>query len=228
MDIIAEEIDSGKRLTWCNFFVWSLSIFISYFAFLSLRNYYDTLIIYPYNKSFDYLSFFVFLIVVQWFFCVLLFVAWKLAKEDKIKLSDIMFNMVFSTVHGFILCLIVTTVNHDGYMNDLIDENYSNIQKAARLSDKETYYSNLQHEFLVDKKNGNFNALKKYIGRDNDLKSIDNKELTALILSMENIKDNDLLQEFNKIIKDNVVTINEQNEFNNFVLAYQMKKNRGQ
>lgn len=110
---------------------------------------------------------------------------------------------------------------NDIYVNRQTKVAYQELQKIFNISDT-VAYSEFQKEFLKDKNDNNYKDLDKYSKNFDMFKGVDTEKLAGLILSMNNNKDSTLQEKFDGIIADKIVTVQEFNYFNNFVVKQKM------
>jgi hypothetical protein len=112
---------------------------------------------------------------------------------------------------------------NDTYVNKQTKVAYQELQKIFNISDTVTY-SEFQKEFLKDKEANDYKALTKYSKNFDTFKSVDTEKVAVLILAMDTNKDPILQEKFNAIIADKIVTVQEFNEFNYFVVKQKMEQ----
>lgn len=123
---------------------------------------------------------------------------------------------------GVTIGQLLFTVFNDKFIERHTKTAYAEIQRLLNISDDVTY-SRKQLEFINDKKSNNFESLTKYVS-DRDSLAVAGVRATAnLLLAMNENKDPVLQAAFDKIIEDKVVTVQEIDDFNKFVINYKMK-----
>lgn len=166
------------------------------------------------NLSEHYSLLFFVLVFIPLFFSFLIF------GENLTFWRNISLNGAFF-LSGLLIAQGAFVAFNDIYVNRQTKVAYQELQKIFNISDT-VAYSEFQKEFLKDKNDNNYKDLDKYSKNFDMFKGVDTEKLAGLILSMNNNKDSTLQEKFDGIIADKIVTVQEFNYFNNFVVKQKM------